>query len=743
MLYQILPRKTYQFNQEQMNMFFKTIASAERSKFTWKNLIQNFKIRYIIDCTENDKLNFYMHIDNTLNQDIILNALNVLLGEQADTFKISEDQLMTYDTINTLYLPNENNKKDKSNLAIFCNDSVFMNILGTMQPRTRIEISFKVVKASAPNKNNSFISRMSNTDVLIELMIHISGHTKYSRTNIKNISDSISSLTASSTQLWTKYKYDFRPIQLTGSEAMNFIQIPTLNKKDDIILNRINHLLPGQVTLSDNEFSSGIYTGTLHHPIQKERKVYIDIDHIRKHAFVTGTTGSGKSAEIEEWIDQILYDQVTGKNIVGFTLIDPLETSALGVIDKILKLRDDGHNIEPLLKKVRYVDFSIDDYIFPMALLNPTSDSTETLDFFKSLYGDLNTIQVDRMLTSAIKALLLDDIEHSVFDIEKIFNSSDSTFRDQLLNKISRNVYAEDEINFLKNTKFNQAIADPILNRLASFKNSEKKKLMFSMTSKYDSLKDIRKWMDEGYIILLNLKSMSEFDVKVICGHLTTQYYLEAKKRPDFSKLHLLLVDESHKIQMPIFPKVVAELRKSGLSLTLITQLLEQFSPDYLEQLIGNINTIISFKQKAKAGMELQKRIPSQDVTKSDLMQLPSMIGYLSMEENGKERSILIKAKPPYRYTDGKLMDYTNPIEVQKNLDKNRRFARDLMARDFISKKDAEKIVFNKPYNKKGIGKLEQDLLTEGDALLMVQDGNTTDEIEITKDLGGITTWDE
>ncbi|MFR1297706.1 MAG: hypothetical protein ACLSBH_21110 [Coprobacillus cateniformis] len=90
---------------------------------------------------------------------------------------------------------------------------------------------------------------------------------------------------------------------------MNFIQIPTLNKKDDLTLNRIHHLLPGQVTLKDNEFATGIYTGTLYHPIQNERKTYIDIDHIRKHALVTGTTGSGKSAEIEEWIDQILYDR--------------------------------------------------------------------------------------------------------------------------------------------------------------------------------------------------------------------------------------------------------------------------------------------------------------------------------------------------------------------------------------------------------------------------------------------------
>ena len=57
----------------------------------------------------------------------------------------------------------------------------------------------------------------------------------------------------------------------SGSEAMNFIQIPTLNKKDDLTLNRIHHLLPGQVTLKDNEFATGIYTGTLYQMCIRDR----------------------------------------------------------------------------------------------------------------------------------------------------------------------------------------------------------------------------------------------------------------------------------------------------------------------------------------------------------------------------------------------------------------------------------------------------------------------------------------
>ena len=47
MLYQILPRKSYQFNQEKMNMFCKTLASV-KNKCTWKSILQNVQLHNLI-----------------------------------------------------------------------------------------------------------------------------------------------------------------------------------------------------------------------------------------------------------------------------------------------------------------------------------------------------------------------------------------------------------------------------------------------------------------------------------------------------------------------------------------------------------------------------------------------------------------------------------------------------------------------------------------------------------------------
>ncbi len=742
MLYQIIPKKDYQFNLESLMMFFKNIGSTRKKK-SIRNLFKvDFNYQYIIDCDKEGKINFYMEVNDSVNQDPVVNAINVWIGSKAALLPVKE-QLKEYSAVDTLfdYEKGKSKKIRDKKLATFTNDSVFMNIIAMMQPKTRVSMLFKVTDVAAKNESGVRSVFRNNMDVNLECLIQVSGDTKYSRTDVMNIANSICSLTAAEKRLSVKYKNVFEPVEITGNELANLIQLPTLYRKEETEIERINYMFTGQETLKDGEYASGIYAGTNYHPIQSDRKVYIGYDTMRTHAFVSGTTGSGKSAAVEEWIDGILHEKMKNINASGFTFLDPLESSVLGVIDKILKLKADGYDISELLKRVKYIDLSTDQYIFPISLLNSNnSDPTDTIDFFRSLYGDQNTIQVDRMMSSALKTLLEDTKEHSIFDVQEIFNPADDTFRQQLITRLSNDIYASEEVKFLKNTRFNQSIADPILNRLDPFKNSRKKRLMFGLPQKYDCTSQIRKWMDEGYIVLFNLKGLSVFDVKVIIGYLSTQYYRQALTRPDFSLLHMLIVDEAHKVQMPIFPKMTAELRKPGLALVTITQFVEQFDVEYSKQLMGNINTFVSFKQKEAAANILQRSIPSGDVAKTDLMQLPQLVGYLSTVDSKKERSILIKVRPPFRYNNGKLVDHNNQKEIEKNIEKNRKFAYELMARDFFSREEAEKIVYRKQYDMKELDEIEQELLEEGDSLVVAED---SEKIRADTKEGGTLFWEK
>ncbi|MDF9825175.1 hypothetical protein M2475_001609 [Breznakia sp. PF5-3] len=728
MIYQIIPRKDYSFQAEKMQNFLKSLsAPTGKRKGFFKRLLEDYPYTFVIDCNHKGILSLYLKCDSDENNSqSFLSAIETLLGGEASALPIYAN-FPVYARTSTLYLPyssNINEKKSEQQLTLFFNESIFMTIIQTLSADTRIWLDFKVKRGSKPNKKQSFMRQGS--DVELEYILKVQGKTKFHNTKIRDISAKIASLTAFEKQYYIDYKDSYRESVSSGLEVMNILQIPTLKGKSTEELKRIYHLYQGQVTLDIDEFDQGFYVGKLCHPVQDNRAVYLDETTARKHVFIGGTTGSGKTSVFEEVARGILLRKLKGeKNVPGFTLFDPKEGAVLGVIDILLKYQSDGYDITSVLDKVRVVDFSCKDYVFPISLLNSHSEPSMILDFFKSLYGDMKTPQVDRTMGDAMQALMMDPKEeHTIGDLAKVFDSSNDTYRIDLANRLKKDMYAQDIVKFLKNTKMSNDKVDPVLNRISMFNNTEQKKLMFGLTSKYDSIKDIRKWMDAGYIILFNLAGMSKFEINVICGYLSLQYYLTCLKRPSMALLHLLFVDEAHDVQLPIFHKIGAKGREQGLAIVPMTQFVEQFDNDYRKDLFGNINTFISLRHTPEAANNLVKMIPGGKVTPNDMEILKDRIGYLTAEDHGKIKTVLIEASAPYRYTDGILVNYKDPPAMEKNKEKNRAFARELMARDCLSKEEAEKIVFKNYFAKKEKDEYEKELLSEGDSMLSVEEGD-------------------
>lgn len=729
MLYQILPRYDYRFQPESMQMFLKTLSGQGKKETFFSKLHKLFdygagvmEYQFIIDCDgaegTDGMISFYLQVSNERNISMVYNSLQNMFQDNADVFEV-EKELPIYTTIHTLYANDENrieeDKEEKLRLSSFQDDKAFLFILGTLKNKTRITIDFSIRR---DRRNAKRTYRGISTDVIADAMIKVSAKTKYQRNDILEITNTIIALTAGERELHARYRDIYKITELHGMELMNLLQIPTFFQKptDLEIMLRIHKLEIGQRTLKDDELQNGICCGKVYHPMQ-ERKVYIDETQLRKHMFVTGQTGSGKSSVVEEMMRDILKQKVENKRkkVPGFSFFDPAETSALGVIDMLLKLKADGYDTSELEKKVHYIDFGYDDCVFPISLLNKDVPATEILDFFKALFGDAATIQVDCMVTSAINTLLMDNREYTIMDVPRLFR--DEEMREELYLRLSRNVYAEEAKTFLK-SKFNPNQIDPILNRTDPFVNTPKKKLMFGMHSEYDGLKKIGEWIDNGHIILFNLKGLNDNDRKIIIGYIALKYYLFGLRRNDNAVLHLVFMDESHKTQFPILQRWLAELRKSGLALVPMTQYLEQYRPDYLQALLGNVGTKISFRQGDDSARRLVSNLPG-NLDRDSLKRLPDRIGYISTEDNRQAKSVLIEVSPPYRYNDGKIVPHPDPGEkaTRYNIDKNRKYARELMERDFLSKCAAEKIVFQKVYNEEEEIQIEEQLLEEGDSL--------------------------
>lgn len=734
MLYQILPRYDYKFQQDSMQLFLKTLSSTGKQQTFFDKLGNLFDrncildYRFIIDCdgkeNTNGMISFYLQVTNDKLSSLVLNSLQNMFQEKADVFE-SPHKLIPYNTAHTLFTTGEledsgntQTKKEqhRKSLATFQDDRLFLFILGTMSNKTRITIDFSIRKNYSSTKS---LFRGVATDVDAEVMIKVSGKTKFQRNLILEITNTIINLTAAEKEYRAIYRDTYRFSTVSGNELMNLFQIPTFyGKPDDLeVLRHIHKLEIGQRTLKEIEFTSGIKCGRVYHPMQ-DRSVFINEQQLRKHMFITGQTGSGKSSASEEMMRHILYRKVTAKKpqeVPGFSFFDPAETSALGVIDMMLKLKADGHDTSELEKIIHYVDFGYDDCVFPISLLNKDVPSTEILDFFKTLFGDAPTVNVDRMITSAINTILMDDEEHTIMDIPKLLRSE--KMREKMLMRLQDNLYAGDARAFLKG-KFNSNQLDPVLNRIDPFTNTPKKKLMFGMHSKYDGLRKIREWINNGHIILFNLKGLNDRDMKIIIGYISLKYYLIGLQRNDNSLLHMTFIDESHKVQFSIFQRWLAELRKGGMSLIPMTQYLDQYNPSYLQALLGNVGTKMTFRQGDDGARRLVMNLPG-NLDKEALKRLPDRIGYLSTEDNRIAKSALLEVDPPYRYNDGKLVPHPDDKEIQtnRNLATNRNVARELMKRDFISKEDAEQIVFHKQFRQKEDLQLETELLEEGDAL--------------------------
>ncbi len=730
MLIQILPKFDYRFEPEAMTMFLKTL-SGMRKKGTlassWKKILDLSEgvndYQFIIDCDGTDytkgMISFYFQCENENAAPIVLNALENMFQDKADVFQIDQ-RLERYSTVHTLYTEDdrmpESQRDEKKRLALFQDDQAFLFILGTMTNKTRITVDFNV-KRSHNLPSRMYMVKRAGSDVEVDVILKVSAKTKYQRNELLEITNTIIALSAGQKELKARYRDVFRSSTMSGGEVMNFIQIPTFDKKpyDLDIIRRIHKLESGQRTLKDNEFTSGIKCGKVYHPMQ-DRDVFISELQLRKHMFITGQTGSGKSSAAEEMMRDILQRKAEGKDHVpGFTFFDPAETSVLGVIDMILKLETDGHDVSELLKHVHYIDFSYEDCIFPISLLSKDIPSTQILDFFKELFGDMVTVQVDRLVTNAFNALLMDDAEHTILDIPRLFQ--DEEMREEIITNLSKNVYADDIITFLQRKVNNQQL-DPVLNRIDPFMNTSQKKLMFGMPEKYNGLNKINEWIDQGDIILYNLMGLNDNDRRIIVGYIVMKYYFFGLQRSDNALLHLAFIDESHKVQFSFLEGWLAELRKRGIALVPMTQYLDQYNPDYLKALLGNVGTKMTFRQGDDGARRLINNLPG-NLDRESLKRLPDMRGFLSTEDGKEIKSILVKVAPPYRYNNGKPVPHPDPNNKQTtiNITKNRKLARELMHRDFVSRAQAERIVFHKHFDQQEEIEIENELLEEGDAM--------------------------
>jgi len=338
--------------------------------------------------------------------------------------------------------------------------------------------------------------------------------------------------------------------------------------------------------------SSGLFLGISRYR-GVDRPIYIGDDDRRRHLYVIGKTGTGKSQLLEE---QVIQDVKSGK---GVAVIDPHGDLIDGILERIPPERAED---------VIYFDPS--DTARPMGLNMLEAHTEEQKHFVVTsivglmykLYDPQKTGIIGPRFEHAVRnAMLTIMYEPGTTFVEVVRVLTDSAYVQELLPKVQDPIirrYWTDQI--AQTADFHKSeVLDYIVSKFGRFVTN---KLMRNIIGQSKSSFDFRTCMDEGKILLINLskgkigEENSNFlglilIPKILIAAMSRQDVPEEKRR-DF----YLYVDEFQNFATPDFAQILSEARKYRLNLTVANQFIGQMEEEVKNAVFGNVGTLITFR---------------------------------------------------------------------------------------------------------------------------------------------------
>jgi hypothetical protein len=398
---------------------------------------------------------------------------------------------------------------------------------------------------------------------------------------------------------------------------------------------------------------SGLFLGTSTYR-GLSKPVYIQRDDRRRHMYVIGKTGVGKSEFLK---DMILQDIRNGE---GVCFIDPHDT-----IDKLL----------PLIPPERAEDvilFDPSDIDRPMGLNMLEANTEEQKHYVVSsivglmykLYDPNKTGIIGPRFEHAIRnAMLTIMSEPGNTFVEVVRALTDSSFVQELLPKVQDPIvrrYWTDQI--AQTSDFHKSeVLDYIVSKFGRFVTN---KMMRNIIGQSKSAFDFRKVMDEGKILLISLSKgkIGEENSSFLGLILVPKILVAAMSRQDMPEEQrrdfFLYVDEFQNFATPDFAQILSEARKYRLDLTVANQFIGQMDEEVKNAIFGNVGSLVSFRVGVTDANYLQHEF--QPVfTEADLINVDRFNAYIKTVVNGEPT-------PPFS------MDLTRNMTEEKSLENPR-----------------------------------------------------------------------
>jgi hypothetical protein len=363
----------------------------------------------------------------------------------------------------------------------------------------------------------------------------------------------------------------------------------------------------------------------------KEVPFGVKEDDRRRHVYIIGKTGMGKTTLME---NMIIQDILNGH---GLAFVDPHGDS----VEKIL-------NYIPNSRVNDVIYFNPSDLEFPIAFnILESVDlkykhlvASGLMGVFTKIWANTWSSRMEYILNNTILALL-DSPGNTLLGISRIF--LDKKYRKRIVDNVKdpmvRAFWTDEFANWQE--KYRMEAVAPIQNKVGQFLSSG---VIRNIVGQPKSTIDLRQIMDGQKILLLNLSKgrVGEDNSALLGAMIITKLQLAALSRVDMPETErkdfYLYVDEFQNFATDSFATILSEARKYRLCLTVghqyIGQLVQDKNTNVRDAVFGNVGTMICFRVGATDAEFLEKEF-APNFTETDLVNLPKYTIILKLMING------------------------------------------------------------------------------------------------------------
>jgi hypothetical protein len=343
---------------------------------------------------------------------------------------------------------------------------------------------------------------------------------------------------------------------------------------------------PSNIPLTGLYLGRSVYRGLA-------RSIFIERDDRRRHSYIIGKTGTGKTEFLKSMIIQDI------NNGEGVAVIDPHGD----LVEDVLKLIPPQRAEDVIL-------FDPSDYDRPMGFNMLEADTEQQKHFAANsiiglmykLFDPNKTGIVGPRFEHAVRNAMLSVMyEKGSTLIEVMRILTDQAYVQEVLPKIEDPIirrYWTDQI--AQTSDFHKSeVLDYITSKFGRFVTN---KMIRNIIGQSDSAFSFRKVMDEQKILLINLSkgTIGEENSNFLGLVLVPKILVAAMSRQDMPmserKDFFLYVDEFQNFATPDFAQILSEARKYRLNLIVANQFIGQMEEEIKNAIFGNVGTVASFR---------------------------------------------------------------------------------------------------------------------------------------------------